>query len=51
MFIECAVVGEADYMVSGDHHLLDLKTDREIVIVTPAQFVSILNPTAELPIE
>lgn len=43
MFIECAVAGEADYIVSGDHHLLDLKTYRNIAIVTPAQFLTILR--------
>lgn len=42
MFIECAVAGEADYIVSGDHHLLDLGTYHNISIVTPAQFLASL---------
>jgi len=47
MFIECAVGGEADYIISGDHHLLDLKAYRDIPILTPAQFLAILNPPNE----
>jgi len=47
MFIECAVAGNADFIVSGDHHLLDLKAYKDISILTPAQFLAILNPPAE----
>ncbi len=43
MFIECAVAGRADCIVSGDHHLLELKSFRSIQIVTPAQFLSIVD--------
>jgi len=42
MFIECAVGGEADYIVSGDKHLLTLGAYQGIKIVTPAQFLEIL---------
>lgn len=49
MFIECAVAGEADYIVSGDHHLLDLKMYRDILIVTPADFLAKLKPLVEDP--
>lgn len=45
-FIECAVAGDADFIVSGDHHLLDLKVYKDIPILTPAQFLALLNPPA-----
>ncbi|MBI4385196.1 MAG: putative toxin-antitoxin system toxin component, PIN family [Nitrospinae bacterium] len=38
-YIECALEGEADYIVSGDRHLLDLKTFQGIKIVNPAAFL------------
>lgn len=37
--LACAVDGGADYIVSGDPHLLDLKTHRSIPILTPREFV------------
>jgi putative PIN family toxin of toxin-antitoxin system len=48
-FLECAVAGKADYIVSGDRHLLDLTTYQNIPILTPAQFLALLNPTATAP--
>jgi putative PIN family toxin of toxin-antitoxin system len=39
--LECAVVGGADYLISGDHHLTDLKTFGTINIVTPTEFLAI----------
>ena len=41
--LECAVEGGADYLVSGDHHLLDLGRYRGIRIVTAREFVAILK--------
>ena len=39
---ECAVVGSAKYIVTGDRrHLLPMKTYRGIEIVTAAQFVAL----------
>jgi putative PIN family toxin of toxin-antitoxin system len=32
--LECALAGEADYLVSGDHHLTDLKNFEKNKIVT-----------------
>lgn len=43
MFIECAIGGGADYIVSGDHHLLDLKSYQKIMIVTPMEFLRLVN--------
>ncbi|MGD9347291.1 MAG: putative toxin-antitoxin system toxin component, PIN family [Candidatus Aminicenantes bacterium] len=37
-FLELAVTGKADYILSGDKHLLDLKNFRAIKIMTPAEF-------------
>ncbi|MBI1925537.1 PIN domain-containing protein [Candidatus Poribacteria bacterium] len=42
-FIIAAVEGGADYIVSGDSHLKELKEYQGIKIVTPAQFVRILE--------
>lgn len=41
--LECAVAGDADYIVSGDSHLLDLGQHAEIQIHSPAQFLQNLN--------
>lgn len=42
-FLEAAVAGNVDYVVSGDQHLLELDTFREIDIVEPREFYEILN--------
>jgi uncharacterized protein len=47
MILACAVGGKADMIVSGDKDLLVLKAYRDIPIVTPAEFLAILNPPAE----
>jgi len=39
-YLACAHEGEADYIVSGDHHLLDLKTYKGIVIIKPKAFLN-----------
>ena len=41
-FLELAKEGSADYILSGDKHLLELKNFRGIKIVTPAEFVSLI---------
>lgn len=43
--LACAVEGQANYLVSGNLHLLNLKGHRGVKIVTPAQFLEILNQT------
>ena len=40
--LEAAVSAQTDYIVSGDHHLLELKTYEGVQIVTPARFVAVL---------
>ena len=41
--LECTLEGGADYLVSGDHHLLELKRHRHVRIVTARQFLAILE--------
>ncbi|MBI3693903.1 MAG: putative toxin-antitoxin system toxin component, PIN family [Acidobacteria bacterium] len=39
--IACAIEGSADYIISGDQHLLNLKTYRGVSIVSPRQFLDL----------
>ena len=39
MIIRCAEAGKADKILSGDQHLLDLKSYGKIKILTPSQFL------------
>ncbi len=41
--LECAVAGEADYIVSGDRHLLSIGEFRGIQILSPAMFLEVLQ--------
>jgi|SRR3989338_1717558 len=43
IFIETAVAGNANYIVSQDNHLLKLKEFRGIKIITPDEFNKICN--------
>ena len=43
MFLACALEGQADVIVSGDHHLLDLGVFRDIPIINPRQFLDQLK--------
>ncbi len=42
-FIECAVEGNANYLITGDNHLLRLEREGETQIVNPAEFLKIYN--------
>jgi putative PIN family toxin of toxin-antitoxin system len=42
-FLACAVEGQADYVVTGDHDLLGLGRYQEVPIITPAAFSAILK--------
>ncbi len=42
--LEAALAGDADVIVSGDRHLLDLKTFGAVSIVTPRELLRILLP-------
>ena len=43
MVLECALEAEADYIVSGDHHLLNVGEFRGVKIVTAAELLKILS--------
>ncbi len=42
-FIEAAITGKTDYIISGDKHLLDLKEYKSIPIITAREFIDILE--------
>lgn len=42
-FLEAAVAGKVNFIVSGDSHLLELKLFREIPIITAREFVDWLQ--------
>ncbi|MEK6751626.1 MAG: putative toxin-antitoxin system toxin component, PIN family [Chloroflexota bacterium] len=42
-FLEAAVAGKVNYIVSGDGHLLDLGSFRDIPIITARDFIDLLN--------
>ena len=41
--LECAVAGQADLIISGDKHLLNLKNFQGINVVTPADFLEAIE--------
>jgi len=43
MVLECALEAEAEYIVSGDHHLLNVGEFRGVKIVTAAELLNILS--------
>jgi uncharacterized protein len=43
-YLACALEGQADYIISGDKHLLNLKNYHRIEIVNPATFLSDIRP-------
>lgn len=42
-FIECAVAGEAIYIISSDAHLLELREYEDIRILSPTVFLALLD--------
>ncbi len=48
-YLECAVEGAADVIVSGDQDLLDLKEYRGIQIFTPRAFLTLLREQVRRP--
>ncbi len=42
-FLDCAVAGKADYIVSGDQHLLELNEHEGIKIVTASELLKVLS--------
>jgi len=46
-FLEAAIAGKVDFIVSGDKHLLDLKEFRSIPIITGRDFLDWLKMNGE----
>jgi hypothetical protein len=44
--VACAVEGDAGFIVSGDQDLLELGTYREVRMVTPCEFLALLEAQA-----
>jgi uncharacterized protein len=42
-YIECAISGNAQYIVTGDDHLLELGSYRAVAIVLPAAFIALVE--------
>lgn len=42
-FLHAAIQGKADFIVSGDRHLLDLRIFQGIPIITARQFIEVLS--------
>lgn len=42
IFLECAKYGDADFIISGDHHLLDLKVYDNIPIINSTTFLNLV---------
>ncbi|MGH2542017.1 MAG: putative toxin-antitoxin system toxin component, PIN family, partial [Ardenticatenaceae bacterium] len=42
-YIECAYFGEADYLISGDKHLLAVQQYERTIILRPVSFLAILQ--------
>jgi len=42
-YLACATAGQAAYIVTGDHHLLDLRRYEGVDILSPAAFLAILR--------
>ena len=42
IFLECAIDGKADFIISGDKHLLTLKEYQGISILSPSEFLYLI---------
>ena len=42
-YLACAIEGKADYLISGDHHLTDLRFYQGIRIIDPATFLATIT--------
>lgn len=42
-FLECALLGQADYLVSRDRDLLHISDFRKVLIVSPERFLTLLG--------
>ena len=42
-YLECAIEGKAQYIISGDKHLLELGECQGVIILPPAAFITLLE--------
>jgi len=49
MILECAVASKAEFIVSGDRHLLDLGQFRGISIMRPSEYLRTIKEKTEMP--
>jgi putative PIN family toxin of toxin-antitoxin system len=49
MILECAIASKAEFIVSGDRHLLDLAQFRGILIVRPSEYLRMIREKMEMP--
>lgn len=42
-FLDCAIEGKADFIITNDSHLLKLKSIEDIRIITPNKFLKLLK--------
>ncbi len=42
-YLECAIEGKAQYIISGDRHLLELGEYQGVIILPPAAFMTLLE--------
>ncbi|HEY3306596.1 MAG TPA: putative toxin-antitoxin system toxin component, PIN family [Candidatus Binatia bacterium] len=42
--LECAIDGKADWIITGDWHLLELHSFKEVTITTVAEFLATIGP-------
>lgn len=47
-FLECAKEAGAEYIVSADLHLLNLKQYEDVQILSPSEFLSVIDKTCNL---
>ena len=43
-YLSCALEGRADFIISGDHHLKDSKSYKNVTVVDPATFLATIKP-------
>jgi len=41
MILECAIEGKADYIITNDNHLLEIKEFKQIKIMAPEEFLGL----------
>ena len=46
-YLSCALEGKADFIISGDRHLKDFKSYKNIAIVDPGTFLAIIKQKGE----